>query len=111
MTITNNGRKLADSLGQYVGWTNGISTTCSAITRAARSYCTIQERFCSEDMSDATREALEAREERREAKLASLVQDLPHTDEGPFVLRLQGDPRGHTVRLVAPDGREIGCDL
>ena len=111
MSVTNNGRKLADQLGRYVGWTSGISQTCSEITRAARSYCTIQERWCSEEMDDATRERLEAREERLEAKLADLVGDLPHTDDGPFVLRLQGDPRGHTVRLVAPDGREIGCDL
>ena len=111
MTVTNNGRKLADQLGCYVGWTSNITLTCSEITRAARSYCTIQERWCSEEMDDATTEKLEARETRLEEKLSSLVQDLPETDDGPFVLRLEGDPRGHTVRLIAPDGREIGCDL
>lgn len=108
--VTNNGRKLADKLGAYVGWTSNITLTCSEITRAARSYSTIQERWCSEEMSDATTERLVKREEKLEAKLDALVQDLPHTADGPFTLVLQGDPRGHTVKLVTPDGHEIGCD-
>lgn len=107
---TNHGRELADALGRYVGWTPTISATCSEIARAARSYNTIQERWCSEEMSDETTARLERREEKLGAKLASLVQDLPHTDDGPFALVLQGDPRGHTVKLVTPDGHEIGCD-
>ena len=107
---TKKGYALADKLGAHVGWTNGITETCSKLTRAASSYSTIQERWCCEEMTDERTAQLEKRETALEALIGSLVQDLPHTDDGPFVVQFSGDPRGHTVRLVAPDGREIGVD-
>jgi membrane protein implicated in regulation of membrane protease activity len=102
--------RLTDQLGRYVGWAPGISATASELVRAAQSYSRIQERWCSEEMSDETTAKLEARETKLERKITDLVWDLPTPDEGRWSVRFEGDPRGHTVRIVHPDGAEIGVD-
>jgi len=69
---------------------------------AASRYAKIQERWCSEEMSDATRAAVETQEKSLETKITALVQPY-----GPRV-EYGGDPRGYTVKLhFAPiDGRK-----
>lgn len=60
---------------------------------AAGRYSKIQERWCNEDMDDATRAEVTAREELLEKRIAALL--LPY---GPRV-EFGGDPRGCTVKL------------
>jgi hypothetical protein len=45
---------LADRLLPYIGYTPGIRMTAEALESAARSYSRIQERWCSEEMSEDT---------------------------------------------------------
>lgn len=104
------GKALADKVGRYLGFTNEITSLCSGITRNARAYNTIQEAWCCVEMSARQTRRTEAREAALEARIADLVGSLPATDDGPFTVRFQGDPRGWTVRLIHPDGKEIGCD-
>ena len=79
---------------------NGVPYDVATIVRhnAAR-YATIQERWCSEEMSDRTTAALEAKEQRIEARITSLLQ--PHG----ITVKFGGDPRGFTVKLHLPSGR------
>lgn len=101
-------RRVSDALLARIGWTSGISRTTDDLVRAARRYSSIQERWCSEEMSESTTARLEARESSLEARIASLVQDLPHHDSGAWTVRFDGDPRGYVVTLVAPDGDTVG---
>jgi hypothetical protein len=119
--ITNKGRDLAFSLMQYgdYGTTAGIAETCSLIARHATTYQNLMEEGCTPPQFSwlsgmeliAAMEAWDAdftaRDEALTNRLADLVLDLPHTDAGPWTLRLDGDPRGPVVRLVHPDGREV----
>lgn len=120
------GYRLAEKLNPYMGTTHQIVETCSLIARHAKTYNRIQEIWCSDEMSDIRREALEAQEEKLMHRIADLVADLPHADEeyrdyddidgwasatirGPFIVQFDGDPRAYTVRLVSPSGKtEIG---
>lgn len=100
--------EFTDRLGRYVGWTPSIKHTADTLLRAGRSYATIQERWCCEEMSDETTARLEKRETSLESKIAGLAQDVPDHDSGAWRVRFDGDPRGYVVRLVSPDGTEIG---
>lgn len=64
----------------------------------ARKHNRIQERWCSEEMSDATR----AQVERMEAALETNITEAAAV----FGLRVHfdGDPRGFTVKLHTPAG-------
>lgn len=106
--ITNKGRELADRLGRHVGWAPTISETCSLICRHGTTYNRIQEAWCSVEMTDRETARLEAREARLEARIRDLAGRLPEHDSGPWRVRFEGDPRGWTVRLVAPNGAEVG---
>jgi hypothetical protein len=118
MTVTNKGRELADKLGRYTGWTFGISETCSLICRHATTYNRIQELWCNEAMSDKATARLEAKEARLEARIDSLVRDLPdgevHVMGSDELVRMSpkarfdGDPRGYTVRIVFDEHHEVG---
>lgn len=108
MTVTKKGLVLADKLGRYVGWAPGISETCSLICRHATTYDRIQVMWCNDEMSDARTARVEKREAQIEERIRHLVAMLPETDDGPFRVQFDGDPRGYTTRLLTPDGREIG---
>lgn len=105
-TITKRGRGLAWKLNPYIGTTWEIEETCSLIARHAITYSRIQEMWCDNERAnnhEPTRKRLEAQEARLEARITDLVADLPHTDEGPFRVEFQGDPRGSTVQLWLPN--------
>lgn len=106
--VTTRGYDLACKLNPYIGSTYGIDQTCSLLHRHARTYDRIQEMWCNDEMSDRATARLEAQEAKLEARIRSLVQDLPQPDDGPWQVQFSGDPRGYTVRLIAPTGREIG---
>lgn len=96
--ITIPGRLLADKLNRYIGTTSEILKVCSLITRHAKTYARFQEAACNREMT-----SWEVRREAQvEARIVALVESLPHTGEGPIAIKLQGDPRGFTVKLVLP---------
>lgn len=104
--ITRRGKDLAWKLNPYVGTTNGIMQTCSLIARHAATYNAIQEGWCDNERQNnhaPTREWYEAKEAWLVARITDLVADLPHTDDGPFEVRFQGDPRGSTVQIWLPN--------
>lgn len=103
-------------VNRYCGTTADITATIAQLNSAARRYSKIQERWCNEEMTDATRAKVERTEAQLEASIQSLVQDLPQPEvpttyeRGQWRTTFQGDPRGRTVYLTAPDGRECGLD-
>lgn len=104
--ITRRGRGLAWKLNPYIGTTTAIEETCSLIARHAITYNRIQELWCNSERANnhtPTREYYEAREAWLEARITDLVADLPHTDDGPFRVEFQGDPRGSTVQIWLPN--------
>jgi hypothetical protein len=101
--ITKKGYELAWKLGPYLGTTNRIAETCSLIARHATTYAWIQERWCSVEMPEWVQADLEAKEDRLEARILDLVNDLPHTDDGKIAVQFDGDPRAYVVRLLVPD--------
>lgn len=107
-TITAPGSQLAWKLNPYIGTTAAIAETCSLLTRHGKTLDGIQVRWCNDEMSDRATAALEAREKRIEDRMRDLTDMLPHTDDGPWRIQFDGDPRGFTSRLIAPDGHEIG---
>lgn len=107
-TITRQGCKIAHKLNYQIGTSGTSQRIASLLHRHARTYDWIQEAWCNDDMSDWRREALEAREANLETRIRELVDLLPQPDNGNWVVEFSGDPRGYTVRLVAPDGREYG---
>lgn len=108
-TPTKRGDELANILSRELGTTREIRGLCALIARHARTHERIQETWCNDEMSDKATARLEAREARLEARIADLVATLPHTDHGPFTVRFDGDPRGHTVKIICPvGGLELG---
>jgi hypothetical protein len=101
--ITKKGYELAFRLNPYLGTTNRIAETCSLIARHAGTYARIQERWCNEEMSERMTAYFEAQEDRLEARILDLVNDLPHTDDGQIKVQFDGDPRAYVVRLLVPD--------
>lgn len=103
--ITRRGRALAWKLNRYIGTTFAIEETCSLIARHAITYNRIQELWCDNERAnnhEPTRLYWEKREADLEARITDLVADLPHTDDGPFRVVFEGDPRGSTVQLWHP---------
>jgi hypothetical protein len=107
--ITKRGSELASRLNPYIGTTMEILETCSLIARSAVTHDRIQETWTSVELSDRATERLERREAGIEHRISELVENLPATDDGPFKVTFEGDPRGYTVKIVTPDGREIGA--
>lgn len=103
---TSKGRDLAARLAPAIGYTRAIDETCSLIARHATSYERIQQRWCNDEMSDAETARVEAREARLERRIADLVADLPATDDGPWSVTFEGDPRGYVVKITAPGAAE-----
>lgn len=101
-TTTNRGRLLARKLAPWIGSTHAIDATCSLIARHATTYARIQEAWCNEEMGERRTARLEAQESRLERRIVDLVADLPATDDGPWRVRFDGDPRGFAVRICAP---------
>ena len=105
MKTTKNGSKLAASLNPVIGSTPAISHTCSLICRLAPTYARIQEAWCN-GVEESQEAALREREAELERRIADLVANLPHTEEGPIRVGFTGDPRGATIKLVLPGSLE-----
>lgn len=111
--VTARGRFIAWELNPYMGTTSEIQEACSLIGRHAVSYSRIQELWCgSERVNNVEwlRNYYETKEARLEARIADLVESLPHTDNGPVRVKFEGDPRGSTVKLTLPNGTVIAAD-
>ena len=111
--VTARGRFIAWELNPYMGTTSEIQEACSLIGRHAVSYSRIQELWCSSERVNNVewlRNYYETREARLEARIADLVESLPHTDNGPVRVEFEGDPRGSTVKLTLPNGTVIAAD-
>ena len=111
--VTARGRFIAWELNPYMGTTSEIQEACSLIGRHAVSYSRIQELWCSSERVnnvDWLRNYYETKETRLEARIADLVESLPHTDNGPVRVKFEGDPRGSTVKLTLPNGTVIAAD-
>lgn len=113
------GKALADWINQEVGTTAAIRRTCNAMCRAATTYRRYGEDQCNGhpananpaipiDIVTALQEQWEQRvdrgQRRIEARMRSLLQDLPEPDDGRWVIHLEADPRGASS-IVAPSGR------
>ncbi len=121
---TNKGRELALKLAPYMGSTYAITSTCSAICRAATTYARIQEESCNGpgdwivngSNSGPAIERWQARIDKREAelerRLAALVANLQTVNGEPCRVVFNGDPRGATVKVKVPgaDGDSWGRD-
>ena len=104
--ITKRGRDLAWKLNPYIGTTYEIQRTCSLIARHAATYNRIQEGWCDNERQnnhEPTRLWHEEKEAWLEARITDLVADLPHTDDGAFWVRFEGDPRASTVQIWLPN--------
>jgi hypothetical protein len=112
MTTTERGDRFASKLNPYVGTTYQIRQTCARIHRLAVTYERIQEAWCCDERTADPESRYTKNLERRELgimnKIMDHVRDLPEPDDGPWRVQFDGDPRGYTVRLIAPDGRELG---
>lgn len=102
-TATKAGYELADAIMPVIGRTQQIVETCSLIARHAKTYARIQEMWCSVEMTDSQVQHYEEGERQLERRIARLVQDLPHSDDGPWGVSFEGDPRGYTVKLFCPE--------
>jgi hypothetical protein len=112
--ITAKGRELASKLNPAIGTTAEIERTCSLIARHATTHTQLAEilvnggtyghetRNVPDSVRNARIEWAEERTETIERRITGLVEDLPHTDDGPFGVTFQGDPRGCTVKITAP---------
>jgi hypothetical protein len=76
-----------------------IRNLAPSLMRNAKAYATIQERWCSEEMSEATTTRLEKREANIEKWFTTTLQPFGITPD------FQGDPRGAVVKLKVPSGR------
>lgn len=105
-TITKKGRELAWKLNPAIGTTSAIEETCSLIARHATTHHAYTEMGCNsppDGWEDRWTEMIDERLDQLEARITRLIEDLPHTDDGPFGPYFQHDPRGCTVGLTAPD--------
>lgn len=110
--ITARGRELAHNLAGCIGYTTAITVTCSRIARHAVTLHRISEIECNAAMPWQARDGghwtpeqedwIAQRREQLERRVTRLVEDLPCTDDGPFIVRFNGDPRGGAVKISAP---------
>ncbi len=103
--ITHKGRELFDKLAPSIGVPFGAAGICSLVCRQAKLYCRIQEDWCSKEMTDQERCWTERKEFNIEFRIKKLISELPEVDGKPIEVLFGGDPRGHTVKLLMPDGR------
>lgn len=97
--ITGKGMTLAIKLHPLIGLTTHIEETCSLIARHATTHKALMEAQCNRELTEAE----ETKIERLEERITDLVDQLPESDFGPFVVDFQGDPRGVTVKLRIKD--------
>ena len=79
-------------------------TEAEFLIRRAMTYHRIQERRCSEEMSDAATAAMEKREAGIEKAILATVAGNPTVKRVEF----EGDPRGYCVKLHLISGEERG---
>jgi hypothetical protein len=96
--ITAKGKELAWKLNPAIGTTSEIERTCSLIARHATTYQAYAETACNRELSEWETDKMDWLEQR----ITELIEELPHTDAGPFRPFFQGDPRGCTVGITAP---------
>jgi hypothetical protein len=103
--MTVRGKLLAGQLAQYIGYTGAITATCSLIARHARTLENIAVSQCNDAFAD--QDVLDKRWDQLVARITVLVAELPDSDGGPIAADIQGDPRGHIVKLIVTDGNGI----
>lgn len=96
------GAALADDLNPWIGSTTAITMTCQRMVKIAREHADWMIIECNRPTTAMEDERLQE----VQAQLDSLARDLPAPDDGPWRLELEGDPRGATVRLLAPEHRQ-----
>lgn len=93
------GENLADDLNPWIGTTSAIRDTCVRLVTLAREHADWQTIDCNR--------GLQGEEAQREEDVCDAImdaaRDLPQPDAGPWRVELQGDPRGATVMLLAPE--------
>jgi hypothetical protein len=123
--LTKLGDSLAGDLLPYIGMTEDIRRICAGLVRHANKLHNYGVLDCNgtywhqavpKDAADAERlnrlaaqweNNLAALIDSSTARVLDLVACLPDPDGGPWVVEVQGDPRGAVVALFAPDGRRI----
>ena len=101
------GRPLADF--------NRHLVAASLITRHAVTHSRIQEDRCNgtpgglqpQDRFLIAQEVWEARTEKRDAQIESLITRAAEKLDNVERVEFSGDPRGSTVKIITQDGREI----
>lgn len=95
-------RQRLEELRKAVGDKPALETL-HGLLECATSYTRIQERWCSEDMSQipGREEATKRLEKSLEEKIRAYAKGLPNVKGVKFT----GDPRGYCVRLMLEDGR------
>lgn len=99
-TVTENGRKLAREISNWIEIAHDTSVICSLIARHARTHHRYMEIDCNEGLT-----AEQARKvDRIEARIRELVSYLPKSKVkgAGLSVKFSGDPRGYTVKIVIP---------
>lgn len=92
-------RKISPSQG--TGALRDKQDAAFVLCSCARRYARIQERWCSEEMTDDTIKRLERTESLLERRMADAAERLGATTH------FGGDPRGHTVKLQIPEFEQL----
>jgi hypothetical protein len=69
------------------------------LMRHGTTYCRMQEDACNVEMSDRQQARHDKREKQIEDRVTQLCKELGAVPD------FQGDPRGHTIKLVVPSGK------
>lgn len=129
--VTKQGREIAlkvlDNIecdGKYEIWVQ-VKETTSLIVRHSKSLRRYEEIMCgngihSGEWVNDNYQALEAKYDRLERRIALLVDSLPLSFHGKIHAQIGGDPRGYVVKILIPTGQhttegetlfdEIGID-
>jgi sugar phosphate isomerase/epimerase len=76
-----------------------IKRIADLLMRHGTTYCRLQEDACNLEMNDRQQARHDKREKQIEARVTQLCEELGAKPD------FQGDPRGHTIKLVVPSGK------
>lgn len=76
-----------------------VNRIADLILRQGTTYCRLQEDSCNVEMNDRQLARHEKKEQQVEARVTALAKKLGCVPD------FQGDPRGHTIKLVVPSGK------
>ncbi len=106
MTITKKGYELAGVLRLPItaGKQHIFTLACSRLSRLAKSYATIQERWCCEEMSPKEVERTERAETLIETNVRKHCKTITEISGVTVEPLFNGDPRGSVIKLTLPNG-------